>query len=89
MKLSDAEKGTYHTMRDVSELRTQFQCEYRLHLKQKFGDKHSQASITGTELHRRVSAQSDSRYVERTENRYVPVLIIIVTLIAGFLWIFG
>ncbi len=89
MRLSDAEKGAYDTMRDVSELRTQFQCEYRLHLKQKLGDTHSQASVTGTELHRRVSTQSDSRHGEETENRLVPLLIIVVTLVAGFLWIFG
>lgn len=89
MRLSDAEKGQYHKMRDVSELRTQFQCEYRLRLKQKFGDTHSQASVTGTELHQRVSTQSESRQDDGTENRLVPLLIIVGTLIAGFLWIFG
>ena len=89
MRLSEAEKGQFHKMRDVSELRTQFQCEYRLHLKQKFGDTHSKASIAGTELHRRVSTPSVSRPVETTEHRFVPLLIIIVTLIAGFFWIFG
>jgi len=86
MRLSEAEKGPYHKMREVSELRTQYQCEYRLHLKQKFGDSQSVASVTGTKLHLHV--QSDKPHVEMTEKRLLPLLIIIVTLIAGFLWIF-
>lgn len=87
MRLTDAEKGPFHKMREVSELRTQYQCEYRLHLKQKLGDSHSRASVTGTELHRRVSTQSDKSHLRNNENRLVPLLIIVVTLIAGFLWI--
>jgi len=85
MRLSEAEKGPYHRMREVSELRTQYQCEYRLHLEQKFGNSQSVASVTGTELHLHV--QSDKLHVGKTENRLVPLLIIIITLIAGFLWI--
>jgi hypothetical protein len=88
MKLIDAEKEPFHKMREVSELRAQFQCEYRLHLKQRFGDTHSSASVTGTELHQRVSIQSDKQQVERSESRLVPILIFIVTLIAGFFWFF-
>jgi hypothetical protein len=88
MRLSDAEKGPYHKMREVSSLRTQFQCEYRLHLKQKLRQTHTLASVTGTELHRRVSIQSEFQHVEKTENRLLPLLIIILTLIVGFLWIF-
>jgi hypothetical protein len=88
MRLSEAEKGPYYKMREVSELRTQFQCEYRLYLKQKLGNTHSLASVTGIKLHRRVFIQPDGQSVEKTENRLVPLLIIIVTLIAGLLWIF-
>lgn len=87
MKLTDVEKEPFHKMREVSELRTQFQCEYRLHLRHKFGDSHSPTSVTGTELHRRVSIQSDSQHIEKTESRIAPLLIIIMTLIAGVLWI--
>jgi hypothetical protein len=87
MRLTDAEKEPFHRMREVSELRTQFQCEYRLRLRQKFGDSHSSAIVTGKELHRHVSIQSDRQQVEKTENRIVPLLIIVVTLIAGVLWI--
>lgn len=76
-------------MREVSALRTQFQCEYRLYLKQKLGDTHSLASVIGTELHSRVSIQSYKLNVEKTENRLAPLVIIILILIAGFVWIFG
>ena len=89
MKLSEAEKGPYHKMREVSELRIQYQCEYRHYLYQKNGNTHSKASITGTELHRRVSKHPDSQLTVRRENRLIPLLIFIVTLIAGLLWIFG
>ena len=88
MRLTDAEKEPFHKMREVTELRTQYQCEYRLHLKQKLGDTHSRASVTGTELHRRVSTQSDKQHPATIEYRLVPLLIIVMTLIAGFLWIF-
>ena len=88
MRLNEAEKGPFHKMRDVSELRTQYQCEYQLHLKQKLGDTHSLASVTGTELHRRMSKQPDSQKGGKTENRFVPLLIIVATVIAGLLWIF-
>lgn len=88
MRLNDVEKGPYHKMRDVSELRTQYQCEYRLHLKQKLGNTHSRASVAGTDLHRRMSSQADSRTVEKPENQFVPLMIIIVTLVVGLLWIF-
>jgi hypothetical protein len=89
MRLSDAEKGPHHRMREVSELRIQYQCEYRFHLKQKFRDSHADASIAGAKLHQRMSTQADSQHVENTEHRLAPLLIFVVTLIAGFLWIFG
>ena len=88
MRLTDTEKGPFHKLREVSDLRTQYQCEYRLQLKQKLGGTHSRASVTGTELHRRVATQSDKQHEGNSENTLVPLLIIVVTLIAGFLWIF-
>ncbi len=89
MRLSEAEKGLHHKMREVSELRIQYQCEYRYYLRQQFEGTHSQASTTGIELHRRVSSRADNRQVEKAETRLLPLLIIVITLIAGFLWIFG
>ena len=86
MRLNEVERGLYNKMREVSDLRTQFQCEYRLHLKQKLGESASKASVTGSILHRIVSEQSISREHKRG-NRLFPLLIMIVTLIAGLLWI--
>jgi hypothetical protein len=88
MRLSDEEKGQYYKMREVSELRTQYQCEYRLHLKQRLGDSRSQASVDGTELHRQFSLQSDKERFGTSANRIIPLSIIVVTIIAGILWIF-
>ena len=86
MRLNETERGPYNRLREVSDLRTQFQCEYRLHLKQKLGESSSEASTTGSVLHRLVSNQTASRN-DKNGNRLVPLLIIIVTLIAGMLWI--
>ena len=86
MRLTDTERGPYIKMREVSDLRTQFQCEFRLHLKQKLGGSSSKASTMGSILHRLVSDQTVSPD-EKSGNRLVPLLIIIVTLIAGMLWI--
>ena len=86
MRLNETERGPYNRMREVSDLRTQFQCEHRLHLKQKLGESPSEASTTGSMLHRLVSNQTASPK-DKSGNRLVPLLIIIVTLIAGMLWI--
>lgn len=88
MRVTEAEKGQFSRMRDVSDLRTQFQCEYRLHLEQKFGNSHSSASTMGTELHRLVSKKPNNRKQQKNDNRWIPLIIIILTLVAGFLWIF-
>ncbi len=73
-------------MREVSDLRTQFQCEYRLHLKQKLGESLSEAGVTGSILHKLISKHSIS-LEDNGGNRIVPLLIIIMTLIAGIFWI--
>ena len=88
MRLNEAEKGRYYKIRNVSELRTQYQCEYRLHLKHKLGNSQTPASVTGTELHQRVLMKSDNRKVENSGSQLMPLLVIVVTLIVGFLWIF-
>lgn len=88
MRLSETEKGIHYKLRAVADLRIQYQCEYRLCLKQKLGDKHTEASITGTDLHRRMALQTDEHISQISKDRLVPVLIIIATLIVGFLWIF-
>jgi len=87
MRLTDAEKEPFRKMRGVSELRTQFQCEYRLYLKQKIGGSHSLASAAGIELHRRLSIQQNRQDVETTESRALSLLVVVITIIAGILWI--
>ena len=72
--------------RTVSELRTQFQCEYRLYLKQKHGNQSSQASRRGTMLHDQGSSQILNY---PSGNGLVKFLIIILTAFAGILWVLG
>ncbi len=86
MKLKEVEKGPGYKLRDVSDLRVQFQCEHRLLLKQRVGDSLSDASVTGTVLHRHVSNQFPSSEDER-RIKIVPLLIIVATIIFGLLWI--
>ncbi|MHA1928910.1 MAG: hypothetical protein ACTSV2_10095 [Candidatus Thorarchaeota archaeon] len=72
--------------RTVSELRTQFQCEYRLYLQQKHGNQSNQASRRGTMLH----DQSSSQILNySSSNGLVKILIVILTAFAGILWIVG
>ncbi|MGY5863081.1 MAG: hypothetical protein RTV41_00610 [Candidatus Thorarchaeota archaeon] len=86
MKLNETERGSYSKMREVSDLRTQYICEHRLHLRQKLGEDSSKASVMGTILHSRISDQTRSQQ-KKKGVRLLPLLIIIVTLIAGLLWI--
>ncbi len=86
MRLNETVKTPRNTMRDVSDLRIQFQCEYRLHLKQKLGESVSEAGVTGSILHGLISSQMASREGWRG-HRLLPYLIIMVSLIAGILWI--
>ncbi|NHI88656.1 MAG: hypothetical protein EAX87_03975 [Candidatus Thorarchaeota archaeon] len=87
MKLTDTEKEPFHGLRDVSDLRTQFQCEYRLRLKQATGNTSTPASVAGTRFHQLLASQTDIRKTENGKNRFVPLLIIIITLLVGTLWI--
>jgi hypothetical protein len=86
MKLEDTKRGTHSRMREVSDLRTQYQCEYRLYLKQRLGGSSSKASVMGAILHSRISDSTRSQR-ESKDGRFLPLLIMIMTLIAGLLWI--
>jgi len=87
MKLTDTEKEPFHALRDVSDLRTQFQCEYRLHLKQTLGNTSTLASIAGTRFHQLLASQTDTRKPWIGKSQFIPLLIIIITLLVGALWI--
>jgi len=84
MRLDETERISPSHLREVSDLRTQFQCEYRLYLKQKLGETPSEASIMGTILHDRMSGVSQTAH---RGGRTLPLLVIIMTLIVGLLWI--
>ncbi|MHA2024566.1 MAG: hypothetical protein ACW98U_01600 [Candidatus Thorarchaeota archaeon] len=86
MRLSETERGPHSRIREVSDLRTQYQCEYRLHLKQKLGGSSSKASVMGSTLHSKISDQSRNQPVEKGV-RLLPIMIFILTLIAGLMWI--
>jgi hypothetical protein len=86
MKLNEVERRQNSKMREVSDLRTQFQCDYRLHLKQKLGESLSEVGVTGSILHKLISEHSIS-LEDNGGNRIVPLLIIIMTLMAGIFWI--
>ncbi|UCH03623.1 MAG: hypothetical protein JSW05_08465 [Candidatus Thorarchaeota archaeon] len=81
--LRNARQGRY---RDVSELRVQFLCEYRLHLKWNLGERISDASVGGTNLHQYVPLQAEH---VQTPNMAIRITVLIMTVLAALLWIFG
>ncbi|MCF2136427.1 MAG: hypothetical protein K9W43_04220 [Candidatus Thorarchaeota archaeon] len=68
----------------VSELRTQYQCEYRLALKKRLGDRPTQASRQGSRLHAgvKVAPTSASQFKTRAF-----LFFLIVTVLAALLWL--
>ena len=72
--------------RDVSDLRTQFQCEYRLYLSQKKRSRPSQVAWQGTKLHQKVKLRAEGASAGSTKVRAAVVL---VTILAAILWILG
>jgi hypothetical protein len=88
MRLTEAERGLHYRMREVTDLRIQFLCEYRLQLKQEVGDIRTEASVVGMNLHQHVSMLAVKQSQTKRTNRFIPLLIFILTLIFGFLWIF-
>ena len=84
MRLAEDERTSFSRFRDVSDLRTQFQCEYRLYLMQQRGEVTTKASIDGTMLHNRILPFEIN---ESQAHRWIPVLIIILTIVMGIIWI--
>jgi hypothetical protein len=84
--MKDPKRGTRGRYRDVSELRIQFQCEYRFYIKQMRGEKSSDASREGSRLHRKVGMNP---VPGRPLNASVRAIIVIVTIAAALLWVFG
>ncbi|MFW9846745.1 MAG: hypothetical protein ACFFD6_08360, partial [Candidatus Thorarchaeota archaeon] len=65
--------------RDVSDLRTQFQCEYRYYLKSKQGDQSSTFSREGIRLHNEVALNT---HVGRTLSLLATIIILAVIIAA-------
>ncbi|KXH73268.1 MAG: hypothetical protein AM326_00535 [Candidatus Thorarchaeota archaeon SMTZ-45] len=84
--MKDAKNRTVGRYRDVSELRIQFQCEYRFYLKQKIGDKSSFACREGSKLHQDIGMNS---IVTQTPHPFLMALIVIVIVAAAILWVLG
>ncbi|MFW9794700.1 MAG: hypothetical protein ACFFEE_10385 [Candidatus Thorarchaeota archaeon] len=86
MKLREVKREPHNRMRDVSDLRTQFQCEYRFFLKKKLSESPSAASVGGTILHSFISEESAFQK-DVVAKPLFPLLIIVLTIIIGLLWI--
>ncbi|MGY5875848.1 MAG: hypothetical protein RTU30_08890 [Candidatus Thorarchaeota archaeon] len=72
--------------RNISDLRIQYQCSYRLYLKHKIGDRPTLEREKGRQLHQEVFSLG-----ERGEsiNTRLILAVIIITLFAAAIWIFG
>lgn len=68
----------------MSELRTQFQCEYKLYLMQQRSEVRTKASIDGMMLHSRIMA---TEIRESHTHRGLSWAIIILIIIIGIMWI--
>lgn len=79
-------RTAFKSYRDVSDLRTQYQCEYRHHLRTTQGDQASTYSLEGTRLHNDVSLELGRN---RSISSFATIVIIVVIITAAFLWILG
>jgi hypothetical protein len=84
MRITEEEKTSFSKFRDVSDLRTQFQCEYRLHLIQQRGRHIGKAAIDGSMLHSRFSMIDE---MKSSGYRWLRVLALIIIIIVGILWV--
>ena len=72
--------------REVSELRIQHKCEYRLRLRQTHGDRPTESAVVGSVLHSKVKGlQPEGRSI----SLWLKLLIVMITLLAAVLWILG
>ncbi|MHA1615151.1 MAG: hypothetical protein ACTSYJ_09925 [Candidatus Thorarchaeota archaeon] len=86
MRLTEDERTSFSKFRNVSDLRVQFLCEYRFYLQEKLGQRETRASIDGSKLHDSIATVENNL---QEQHQIIPVLIIIVAIIIGYLWIFG
>ncbi|MGY5852670.1 MAG: hypothetical protein RTU92_03805 [Candidatus Thorarchaeota archaeon] len=72
--------------RNISDVRIQYQCSYRLYLKQKVGDTPSIARERGSQLHQEVFSLGER---DKTVNTKLILAVIIITLVDALIWMFG
>ncbi|MHA1909479.1 MAG: hypothetical protein ACW98Y_19430 [Candidatus Thorarchaeota archaeon] len=84
--MANEERFPLKRYRQVSELRIQFLCEHRLLLRNRHSDQPTEWSRRGSELHNKV-ANNQTRTSPRIS--YFKIGIILMTVIAGLLWILG
>jgi hypothetical protein len=80
--------GTTKKFRDVSELRIQYLCEYRLFLRQVKGDVRSTAAETGVVLHRLAEQESVSQN-HYSVGLWLRLLLLGVAVGSALLWLWG
>ncbi|MBD3406823.1 MAG: hypothetical protein GF411_11970 [Candidatus Lokiarchaeota archaeon] len=71
------------SFRNVSDLRIQFYCEYRLFLKQLHGGTSSEASRGGTRLHSKIAVEVS----KSAANRTILILLLVIIIISAIFWI--
>ncbi len=72
-----------HGMRDISDLRIQHSCEYRLYLKQRLGTYADSSAVRGQRLH----AQVKSTNMATRDLWWMAPVILFIALVAAALWI--
>jgi hypothetical protein len=86
MKLTEAERTSSSKFRNVGDLITQFQCEYRLFLEQQKGQRVGIAAINGSIFHYERSVAGEMR---PSVNIWLRIAMILAIVIIGILWIVG
>ncbi len=84
MRITEKEKTKFSKFRDVSELRIQSICEYRLYLRHHLGIESTEASLVGKQLHSKFENESISRV---SQKPILTLIIIVLTVVIGLLWI--
>lgn len=72
--------------RSVSDLRTQYLCEYRLYLKNIHGDQDSEWTSRGNMLH---SLATSSESEKKSSMPFLKAILLIVIVMSAVVWILG
>jgi hypothetical protein len=77
--------SNYHRIRDISDLRIQYFCEYRFFLKNKEGDSSTIASVRGEWLHSKIGFGATGQFTK--QKPFVTVFVIAILLVI-LIWVF-